>query len=128
MRSSRRGAAQSWLSSEPPQPRRAGKRRNGPSQAGTPDGAVPTIFARPDAEPIHSQLTVIAGMLAAGAGDHREGVPVVEPMRSDDADDAQLSRHPGQAMEGGSTGAQAPRVGVFPQPRALLRLAGAVLG
>ena len=100
----------------------------GPRKPGTPDGAVPTIFARPDTEHIHSQLAVIAGMLPAGAGDHRKGVPVVEPMRWDDADDAPLSRHPGQALEGGSTGAQAPRVGVFPQPLALLRLAGAVPG
>ena len=62
----------------------------GPRKPGTPDGAVPTIFARPDTEHIHSQLAVIAGMLPAGAGDHRKGVPVVEPMRWDDADDAQL--------------------------------------
>ena len=79
----------------------------GPRNRGTPDGAVPTIFARPDTEHLHSQLAVIAGMLPASAGDHRKGVPVVEPMRWDDADDAPLSRHPGQALEGGSTGAGA---------------------
>ena len=93
-----------------------GNAEMGPRKRGTPDGAVPTIFARPDTEHLHSQLAVIAGMLPAGAGDHRKGVPVVEPMRWDDADDAPLSRHPGQALEGGSTGAQAPRVGVFPNP------------
>ena len=51
----------------------------GPRKPGTPDGAVPTIFARPDTEHIHSQLAVIAGMLPAGAGDHRKGVPSSNP-------------------------------------------------
>ena len=110
---------------------RAGTRRVTPRWAlasGDPRRRGPTIFARPDTEHIHSQLAVIAGMLAAGAGDHMKGVPSSNPCGGMTLTTRSYSRHPGQALEGGSTGAQAPRVGVCPQPRALLRLAGAVLG
>ena len=105
-----------------------GNAEMGPRKPGTPDGAVPTIFARPDTEHIHSQLAVIAGMLPAGAGDHRKGVPVVEPMRWDDADDAiAFTSVPVGHWKEVQRGRRRRESASF-QPRALLRLAGAVLG
>ena len=94
--------------------------------------AVRTIFAQPDAEHVHSQLDVIAGMLGTQ-------FPVVEVMLRDTADDvlAFTSFPVGHWKKIWSTNPlervnkeikrRTDVVGVFPNPEALLRLAGAVL-
>ena len=94
--------------------------------------AVRTIFAQPDVEHVHSQLDVIAGMLG-------KQFPVVEVMLRDAADDvlAFASFPVGHWKKIWSTNPlervnkeikrRTDVVGVFPNPEALLRLAGAVL-
>jgi len=94
--------------------------------------AIRTIFAQPDAEHVHSQLDVIAGMLG-------KQFPVVEVMLRDAADDvlAFTSFPVGHWKKIWSTNPlervnkeikrRTDVVGVFPNPEALLRLAGAVL-
>ncbi len=94
--------------------------------------AVRTIFAQPDDQHVHSQLDVIAGMLG-------KQFPVVEVMLRDAADDVlAFTAFPvGHWKKIWSTNPlervnkeikrRTDVVGVFPNPEALLRLAGAVL-
>jgi putative transposase len=94
--------------------------------------AIRTIFAQPDAEHVHSQLDVIATMLG-------KQFPVVEVMLRDAAADvlAFTSFPVGHWKKIWSTNPlervnkeikrRTDVVGVFPNPEALLRLAGAVL-
>jgi putative transposase len=94
--------------------------------------AVRTVFAQPDADHVHSQLDVIATMLG-------KQFPIVETMLRDAADDvlAFTSFPVGHWKKIWSTNPlervnkevkrRTDVVGVFPNPEALLRLAGAVL-
>jgi putative transposase len=94
--------------------------------------AIRTIFAQPDAIHVRDQLDVIAGMLG-------RQLPKVEAMLRDAADDllAFTSFPPGHWKKIWSTNPlerlnkeikrRTDVVGVFPNPDALLRLAGAVL-
>ena len=91
-----------------------------------------TIFAQPDAEHVHSQLDVIAGMLG-------RQFPKVEAMLRDAREDllAFTGFPPAHWKKIWSTNPlerlnkevkrRTDVVGVFPNPEALLRLAGAVL-
>jgi putative transposase len=94
--------------------------------------AIRTIFAQPDAEHVHSQLDVIAGMLG-------RQFPQVEAMLRDAADDLLAftafpvahwkmiwSTNPLERLNK-EIKRRTDVVGVFPNPEALLRLAGAVL-
>src|SRR5437764_14512867 len=94
--------------------------------------AIRTIFAQPDAEHVHSQLDVIAGMLG-------RQFPQVEAMLRDAEDDL-LAFTGFPVSHWKKVWATTPLerlnkeikrrtdvVGVFPNPEALLRLAGAVL-
>ena len=94
--------------------------------------AVRTIFAQPDAEHVHSQLDVIATMLG-------KQFPVVEVLLRDAADDVLAftafpvghwkkiwSTNPLERVNK-EVKRRTDVVGVFPNPDALLRLAGAVL-
>ena len=97
-----------------------------------PAAAIRTVFAQPDAEHVHSQLDVIAGMLG-------KQFPIVEVMLQEAADDvlAFTSFPVGHWKKIWSTNPlervnkeikrRTDVVGVFPNPEALLRLAGAVL-
>jgi putative transposase len=94
--------------------------------------AIRTIFAQPDADHVHAQLAVIAGMLG-------RQFPQVEAMLRD-AEDALLaftafpvshwkkiwSTNPLERLNK-EIKRRTDFVGVFPNPAALLRLAGAVL-
>jgi transposase-like protein len=95
--------------------------------------AIRTIFAQPDAEHVHTQLDVIATMLG-------KQFPVVEAMLRDAADDVLAftafpvghwkkiwSTNPLERVNKESFKRRTDVVGVFPNPEALLRLAGAVL-
>ena len=94
--------------------------------------AIRTIFAQPDATHVREQLDVIAGMLG-------RQLPKVETMLRDAADDllAFAGFPPGHWKKIWSTNPlerlnkeikrRTDVVGVFPNPDALLRLAGAVL-
>jgi putative transposase len=94
--------------------------------------AIRTIFAQPDQQHVREQLDVIAGMLG-------RQLPKVETMLRDAADDllAFTSFPPGHWKKIWSTNPlerlnkeikrRTDVVGVFPNPEALLRLAGAVL-
>jgi len=95
--------------------------------------AVRTIFAQPDAASVRSQLNVIAGMLG-------RQFPKVEQMLRDAADDITAfaefpaahwkkiwSTNPLERVNR-EIKRRTDVVGVFPNPAALLRLAGAVLG
>jgi transposase-like protein len=94
--------------------------------------AIRTIFAQPDAAHVHEQLTTIAGMLG-------RQFPKLETMLHDAAPDllAFTSFPPGHWKKIWSTNPlerlnkeikrRTDVVGVFPNPEALLRLAGAVL-
>jgi putative transposase len=94
--------------------------------------AIRTIFAQPDAAHVHDQLDVIAGMLG-------RQFPKLETMLRDSAEDllAFTAFPPGHWKKLWSTNPLERRnkeikrrtdvVGVFPNPDALLRLAGAVL-
>jgi transposase-like protein len=94
--------------------------------------AIRTIFAQPDAHHVHEQLDVIAGMLG-------RQFPKLETMLRDAAPDllAFTSFPPGHWKKLWSTNPlerlnkeikrRTDVVGVFPNPEALLRLAGAVL-
>ena len=94
--------------------------------------AIRTIFAQPDADHVRDQLDVIAGMLG-------RQLPKVETMLRDAADDllAFTGFPPGHWKKIWSTNPlerlnkeikrRTDVVGVFPNPEALLRLAGAVL-
>ena len=94
--------------------------------------AIRTIFAQPDAEHVHSQLDVIAGMLG-------RQFPQVETMLREAADDLLAftgfpashwkkiwSTNPLERLNK-EIKRRTDVVGVFPNPAALLRLAGAVL-
>jgi putative transposase len=94
--------------------------------------AIRTVFAQPDAEHVHSQLDVIAGMLG-------RQFPAVEQMLRDSADDLLAftgfplghwkkiwSTNPLERLNK-EIKRRTDVVGVFPNPAALLRLAGAVL-
>jgi transposase-like protein len=94
--------------------------------------AIRTIFAQPDAEHVHSQLDVIAGMLG-------RQFPAVEQMLRNSADDLLAftgfpvahwkkiwSTNPLERLNK-EIKRRTDVVGVFPNPEALLRLAGAVL-
>src|SRR5215207_4335516 len=94
--------------------------------------AIRTVFAQPDAEHVHSQLDVIAGMLG-------RQFPQVEAMLHDAADDLLAftafpvahwkkiwSTNPLERLNK-EIKRRTDVVGVFPNPEALLRLAGAVL-
>jgi transposase-like protein len=94
--------------------------------------AVRTIFAQPDGQHVHSQLDVIAGMLG-------KQFPIVEAMLRDAADDVLAftsfplshwkkiwSTNPLERVNK-EIKRRTDVVGVFPNPEALLRLAGAVL-
>jgi putative transposase len=94
--------------------------------------AIRTIFAQPDAEHVHSQLDVIAGMLG-------RQFPQVEAMLRDAEDDLLAftgfpvahwkkvwSTNPLERLNK-EIKRRTDVVGVFPNPAALLRLAGAVL-
>src|SRR5689334_3745980 len=94
--------------------------------------AIRTIFAQPDAEHVHSQLDVIAGMLG-------RQFPQVETMLRDAEDDLLAftgfpvshwkkiwSTNPLERLNK-EIKRRTDVVGVFPNPEALLRLAGAVL-
>ena len=95
--------------------------------------AIRTIFAQPDAEHVHEQFEVIAGDARQAAAQGRGDAPR-RPRRP-----ARLHRVPGRrtgrrsgrpTRSSGSTRRVKRRtdvVGVFPNPAALLRLAGAVL-
>lgn len=94
--------------------------------------AIRTIFAQPKADMVHDQLGVIAGMLGRQS-------PKVEAMLRDATEDllAFTSFPPGHWKKIWSTNPlerlnkevkrRTDVVGVFPNPEALLRLAGAVL-
>ncbi len=94
--------------------------------------AVRTIFAQPDDQHVHSQLDVIAGMLG-------KQFPIVEVMLQEAADDllAFAAFPVGHCKKIWSTNPlervnkeikrRTDVVGVFPNPEALLRLAGSVL-
>jgi putative transposase len=94
--------------------------------------AIRTVFAQPDAEHVRSQLDVITGMLG-------RQFPAVETMLHDAKDDllAFTDFPHGHWKKIWSTNAlerlnkeikrRTDVVGVFPNPPALLRLAGAVL-
>ncbi|MCU1617464.1 MAG: transposase mutator type [Frankiales bacterium] len=94
--------------------------------------AIRTVFAQPDAEHVHSQLDVIAGMLG-------RQFPAVEAMLRDAADDllAFTGFPPSHWKKVWSTNPlerlnkeikrRTDVVGVFPNPASLLRLVGAVL-
>ncbi len=94
--------------------------------------AIRTVFAQPDAEHVQSQLDVIAGMLG-------RQFPAVETMLRDAREDllAFTGFPPGHWKKIWSTNPlerlnkeikrHTDVVGVFPNPAALLRLAGAVL-
>ena len=94
--------------------------------------AVRTIFAQPDAQHVHDQLDVIAGMLG-------RQFPKLERMLRDAAEEllAFTGFPPGHWKKVWSTNPlerlnkeikrRTDVVGVFPNPEALLRLAGAVL-
>jgi transposase-like protein len=94
--------------------------------------AIRTVFAQPDADHVRDQLDVIAGMLG-------RQLPKVETMLRDAADDllAFTGFPPGHWKKIWSTNPlerlnkeikrRTDVVGVFPNPEALLRLAGAVL-
>ncbi len=94
--------------------------------------AVRTIFARPDDQHVHTQLDVIAGMLG-------KQLPIVEVMLQEAADDllAFAAFPVGHWKKIWSTNPlervnkeikrRTDVVGVFPNPEALLRLAGSVL-
>src|SRR5918993_6129197 len=94
--------------------------------------AIRTVFAQPDAEHVHSQLDVIAGMLG-------RQFPQVEAMLRDAEDDLLAftgfpaahwkkiwSTNPLERLNK-EVKRRTDVVGVFPNPEALLRLAGAVL-
>jgi transposase-like protein len=94
--------------------------------------AIRTIFAQPDAEHVHSQLDVIAGMLG-------RQFPQVEEMLRDAEEDLLAftgfpvahwkkiwSTNPLERLNK-EIKRRTDVVGVFPNPEALLRLAGAVL-
>src|SRR3712207_4049703 len=94
--------------------------------------AIRTIFAQPDAEHVHAQLDVIAGMLG-------RQFPRVEQMLRDAAEDLLAftgfpvghwkkiwSTNPLERLNK-EIKRRTDVVGVFPNPEALLRLAGAVL-
>jgi transposase-like protein len=94
--------------------------------------AIRTIFAQPDAEHVHSQLDVIAGMLG-------RQFPQVEAMLREAAEDLLAftafptahwkkiwSTNPLERLNK-EIKRRTDVVGVFPNPEALLRLAGAVL-
>jgi putative transposase len=94
--------------------------------------AVRTIFAQPDADHVHSELDVISGMLG-------KQFPIEESMLRDAADDVPAfagfpvghwkkiwSTNPLERVNK-QTKRRTHVVGVFPNPEALLRLAGAVL-
>ena len=94
--------------------------------------AIRTIFAQPDAEHVRSQLDVIAGMLG-------RQFPKVETMLRDAADDVTAfaefpvshwkkvwSTNPLERVNK-EIKRRTDVVGVFPNPAALLRLAGSVL-
>jgi putative transposase len=95
--------------------------------------AIRTIFAQPDAQHVHEQLDVIAGMLG-------RQFPKLEAMLRDSAEEllAFTSFSVAHWKKVWSTNPPLERlnkeikrrtdvVGVFPNPEALLRLAGAVL-
>ena len=94
--------------------------------------AIRTIFAQPDAAHVHEQLSTIAGMLG-------RQFPKLEVMLGDAAEDllAFTSFPPSHWKKLWSTNPlerlnkeikrRTDVVGVFPNPEALLRLAGAVL-
>jgi putative transposase len=94
--------------------------------------AIRTIFAQPDAEHVHAQLDVIAGMLGRQS-------PAVEAMLREAKDDLLAftgfpvahwkkiwSTNPLERLNK-EIKRRTDVVGVFPNPEALLRLAGAVL-
>jgi putative transposase len=94
--------------------------------------AIRTIFAQPDAEHVHTQLGVIAGMLS-------RQFPQVETMLRDARDELLAftgfpvshwkkiwSTNPLERLNK-EIKRRTDVVGVFPNPAALLRLAGAVL-
>src|SRR5215208_2632124 len=94
--------------------------------------AIRTVFAQPDAEHVHSQLDVIAGMLG-------RQFPQVEVMLREAEDDLLAftgfpvshwkkiwSTNPLERLNK-EIKRRTDVVGVFPNPEALLRLAGAVL-
>ena len=94
--------------------------------------AIRTVFAQPDAEHVHSQLDVIAGMLG-------RQFPAVEALLRDAAEDLLAftgfplshwkktwSTDPLERLNK-EIKRRTDVVGVFPHPEALLRLAGAVL-
>ena len=94
--------------------------------------AIRTIFAQPDAQHVHEQLDVIAGMLG-------RQLPKVETMLRDTAEDLLAftgfpvghwkkiwSTNPLERLNK-EIKRRTDVVGVFPNPEALLRLAGAVL-
>jgi putative transposase len=94
--------------------------------------AIRTVFAQPDAEHVHTQLDVIAGMLG-------RQFPKVEAMLRDAEDDLLAftgfpvshwkkvwSTNPLERLNK-EIKRRTDVVGVFPNPAALLRLAGAVL-
>jgi putative transposase len=94
--------------------------------------AIRTVFAQPDAEHVHSQLDVIAGMLG-------RQFPQVEQMLRDATEDLLAftsfplshwkkiwSTNPLERLNK-EIKRRTDVVGVFPNPEALLRLAGAVL-
>jgi putative transposase len=94
--------------------------------------AIRTVFAQPDAEHVHSQLDVIAGMLG-------RQFPQVEAMLREAEDDLLAftgfpvahwkkvwSTNPLERLNK-EIKRRTDVVGVFPNPEALLRLAGAVL-
>jgi putative transposase len=94
--------------------------------------AIRTVFAQPDAEHVHSQLDVIAGMLG-------RQFPQVEAMLRETQDDLLAftafpvaywkkiwSTNPLERLNK-EIKRRTDVVGVFPNPEALLRLAGAVL-
>ena len=94
--------------------------------------AIRTIFAQPDAEHVHSQLDVIAGMLG-------RQFPQVETMLRDAEDELLAftafpvthwkkiwSTNPLERLNK-EIKRRTDVVGVFPNPAALLRLAGAAL-
>jgi len=106
-----------------------GNAEMGPASGGSPAGAVLTIFARPDTAHVHSQFVVIAGMLPAGAGDPRKQSPSSNPCGGMALTTRSLSLHsrlgtgrrsglatPRAGNKAVQRPAQAPTVGVFPNP------------